>query len=123
MIPLLVPSESSPVNQNFSAIFDKFCFLYTNADSFLNKVDLKMVIAGNEPDLILITEILPKSLCKSLSTARLSLYGYGMRLFSTLIQALINPPNICMGWGFMCQAAYMHQRFNFLCIHPVNIFG
>ena len=34
--------------------------LYTNADQFLNKInDLKMLIVGSEPDLILITKILP----------------------------------------------------------------
>ena len=56
---------------------DKICILYTNADQLLNKMDdLNMLIAGNEPELIIITEILPKSHCISLSAARLSLPGY-----------------------------------------------
>ena len=62
---------------SFNSIFDTVRILHTNIDQFLNKVDdLKMVIAGNEPDLILITEILPKSHCNSLSAARLSLPSY-----------------------------------------------
>jgi len=51
--------------------------LYTNIDQLLNKRDdLEMAIAGNEPDIILITEILPKARWNTLSTARLSLNGY-----------------------------------------------
>jgi len=38
--------------------------------------DLNMLIVGNEPDLIVLTKILPKSHCNSLSAARLSLSGY-----------------------------------------------
>ena len=38
--------------------------------------DLSTIIAGDEPDLILITAILPKRNVNSLSTARLSLDGY-----------------------------------------------
>ena len=37
-------------------------FLYTNADQFVNKRDdLLARIAGDEPDVILITEFIPKS--------------------------------------------------------------
>jgi len=51
--------------------------LYTNADQLQNKMDdLSLLIAGDEPDLILITEILPKRSVNSLSTARLSIHGY-----------------------------------------------
>ena len=51
--------------------------LYTNIDQFLNKRDdFSLAIAGNEPDIILITEILPKARCETLSSARLSLEGY-----------------------------------------------
>ena len=38
--------------------------------------DLYTLIAGDEPDLILITEILPKRSINYLSTARLSVDGY-----------------------------------------------
>ena len=48
--------------------------LYTNA---VNKMDdLSTLIAGDEPDLNLISEILPKRCVNSLSTARLALHGY-----------------------------------------------
>ena len=44
--------------------FQSFKVFYTNADQFLNKRDeLQMFIAGNEPNIILISEILPKSHC------------------------------------------------------------
>ena len=42
--------------------FDNLKILYTNADQFLNEVhDLEIFIAGNEHDLMLISEILPKN--------------------------------------------------------------
>ena len=51
--------------------------MYTNADQLVNKMDdLSTLIAGEEPDLILITEILPKCCVNSLSAARLALNGY-----------------------------------------------
>ena len=37
-----------------------------------------MCIAGNEPDIILISEVLPKSYCNNISSSRLSLNGYNM---------------------------------------------
>lgn len=37
---------------------------------------MELAIAGNEPDIILITEILPKAHCNTLTSARLSLCGY-----------------------------------------------
>ena len=50
---------------------------YTNANQFLNKIDdLEMLIAGSEPDIIMITEVLPKIHCNSISAARLALSGY-----------------------------------------------
>ena len=52
-------------------------FLYTNADQFLNKRDdLLFSIAGNEPDIILITEIIPKCQSKPISPALLHVDGY-----------------------------------------------
>ena len=51
--------------------------LYTNTDQLVNKMDdLSTLIAGDEPDLILISEILPKHCVSSLSAARLALDGY-----------------------------------------------
>ena len=43
-----------------SVVCNDLDILYTNADQFLNKRDdLSMFISGNEPDIILITEVLP----------------------------------------------------------------
>ena len=51
--------------------------LYTNADRFSNKRDdLCMAIVNKEPDIILITEVLPKAHCHTISKAGLSLQGY-----------------------------------------------
>jgi len=50
--------------------------MYTNADQFINKRDdLQLFIAGDEPDIIIITEILPKA-PSFVSDALLSLPGY-----------------------------------------------
>ena len=55
--------------------------LYTNADQLLNKInDLEMLIAGNEPNLILITEILPKNHLYLLNKACLMIPGYSLYL-------------------------------------------
>ena len=55
--------------------------LYTNIDQFTNKRDdLSMLIAGNEPDLILLSEVIPKAQVKPMSHAILSLPGYAMYL-------------------------------------------
>ena len=68
-------SDSDPPDFNFQSL----TVLYTNADQFLNKRDeLQMFITGNEPDIILISEVLPKSHCNSVSSSRLSLNGYNM---------------------------------------------
>ena len=51
--------------------------LYTNTDQFINKRDdMLMLIAGDEPDLIIIMEILPKVHCYTISPACLAINGY-----------------------------------------------
>jgi len=51
--------------------------LYINIEQFLNKRDdLELAITGNDPDIILITEILPKAHCNTLTAVCLSLSGY-----------------------------------------------
>ena len=51
--------------------------MYTNADQLVNKRDdLAMHIAGKEPDLILVTEVIPKAQTIPISTALLALPGY-----------------------------------------------
>ena len=49
---------------------------YINADQLLNKIN--MFISGNEPDVILITEVLPKVHSQFVTKARLSLMGYSI---------------------------------------------
>ena len=52
-------------------------YLYTNADQFLNKIeDLKMMIAGDEPDLMMITEVIPKAQKNPISDVQLKIDGY-----------------------------------------------
>ena len=73
----------------------KLDILYTNADQLLNKMDdLSTLIAGDEPDLILISEILPKRSINSLSSARLSLYGY-QAFFNFDPDSHQTPPAMC----------------------------
>ena len=50
---------------------------YTNADQLFNKRDaLSMAICGEEPDIIFVTEVLPKASLTSISLSMLSLPGY-----------------------------------------------
>ena len=52
-------------------------FFYTNADQFVNKRDdLLARIADDEPDVILITEVIPKSQSNPIAPALLKLDGY-----------------------------------------------
>ena len=51
--------------------------LYTNADQFLNKRDdLLLHIAANEPDVIMITEVLSKIQPSLISDVQLQIPGY-----------------------------------------------
>ena len=54
--------------------------MYTNADSLLNKLDeLKSRFMGEEsPDIIMITEVVPKNLRYTLNKAEIDLNGYEM---------------------------------------------
>ena len=52
---------------------------YTNADQLFNKRDaLSMAICGEEPDIIFVTEVLPKASLTSISLSMLSLPGYSL---------------------------------------------
>ena len=53
------------------------------------------LIAGDEPDLILISKILPKRCVNSISTARLTLHGYQI-----LTPTLTRPHKTCAALGF-----------------------
>lgn len=53
--------------------------IYTNADQFVKKRDdLCMFITGNEPDFILVNEVIPKAQVLPISPALLSIPGYIM---------------------------------------------
>ena len=53
------------------------CIFYTNADQLINKKsELEMQIAGREPDIILITEVIPKAQISPIHPALLKLPGY-----------------------------------------------
>ena len=55
--------------------------LYTNADQFINKRDdLLMLIADDEPDVILINEVIPKKQTKPIAEAQLQIDGYNCQL-------------------------------------------
>ena len=51
--------------------------MYTNADQLLNKRDeLCMYIAGDEPDIICITEVIPKAQILPIAPALLEIPGF-----------------------------------------------
>ena len=54
-------------------------YLYTNADQLLNKIeDLKMVIAQEEPDVMMISEVIPKAQKNPIAVTLIGLEGYGI---------------------------------------------
>ena len=60
---------------------DSLKVLYTNADQFLNTVhDLQTFIAGDEPDLILISELLPKNCSVFINISNFMIPGYSLYL-------------------------------------------
>ena len=51
--------------------------LYTNADEFINKrEDLCMMITGEEPDVMILTEVIPKAQVLPIAPALLAIDGY-----------------------------------------------
>ena len=58
-------------------ILDTIKVLYTNADQLPNKKDdLLLFIAGNEPDIIMITEVIPKQQKNIIPPSLLHIEGY-----------------------------------------------
>ena len=52
---------------------------YTNADQLVNKRDdLAMQIAGSEPDIMMLTEVIPKAQVLPIPLALLSIPGYSL---------------------------------------------
>ena len=77
------PDDSIPLGSPFykfirnSINCNDFDIFYTNADSLLNKRDnLNVFISGNEPDVILITEVLPKVHSQFVTQARSWLFHF-----------------------------------------------
>ena len=67
----------APYHSDHRLRSDYLKILYTNADQFVNKRDdLLMLIAGNEPDIILINETIPKAQSLPIGRARLNLPNY-----------------------------------------------
>ena len=78
-----LPDNSTAIDSSFYTpvnnpnVCNDLDILYTNADQFLNKRDdLCMFITGHEPDIILVTEVLPKVHTQTITKAGLSLHGY-----------------------------------------------
>ena len=81
MILLLPDDGTTYLSSSFKEIktISSLKVLYTNADQFLNKRDdLLLHIAGNEPDIIMITKVLPKVQPSFISDAQLHIPGYNL---------------------------------------------
>ena len=51
--------------------------LYSNVDQLLNKMeDLKLVIASKEPDILMLTEVIPKRQVNPIEKSQITLNGY-----------------------------------------------
>ena len=68
----LLPDNVTPVKT-----ISQLKIFYTNADQFLNKRDdLLMLIASDEPDILILTEVIPKAQSNPITFSRLTLPGY-----------------------------------------------
>ena len=53
--------------------------MYTNADQYINKRDeLCVMITGEEPDVIILTEVIPKAQLMPIAPALLAIHGYAL---------------------------------------------
>jgi len=95
--------------------------LYTNADQLVNKMDdLSILIAGDEPDLILISEVLPKCCVNSLSIVRLALYGY--QSIYTFDPDSDQTPQTCTVLGFTPPINYQLLKLPLMDALTMNMF-
>ena len=68
----LLPDNATPVKT-----ISQLKNFYTNADQFLNKRDdLLMLIASDEPDILILIEVIPKAQSNPITFSRLTLPGY-----------------------------------------------
>ena len=73
-------TRNTPIN-NYLVSKTGLNFLYTNADQFINKRDeLSMFIASDPPDIMLITEIIPKKQTNPIAKCLLDIDGYNFQL-------------------------------------------
>ena len=78
----ILPSKRRNLVKNAPAprkVTNPFCLLYTNADSLLNKKqELRMAIRDRQPDLIAITEAMPKRCEGRIEHQELGVHGYDL---------------------------------------------
>ena len=80
----LLPDNATPIKT-----ISQLKIFYTNADQFLNKRDdLLMLIANDEPDILILTEVIPKAQSNPITFSRLTLPGYFILLILTLIKLI-----------------------------------
>eukprot|EP00112_Aurelia_sp_Birch-Aquarium-sp1_P016644 Seg3791.4 transcript_id=Seg3791.4/GoldUCD/mRNA.D3Y31 product="hypothetical protein" protein_id=Seg3791.4/GoldUCD/D3Y31 len=84
------PKEDKVVfnKQVYDQVWSKFGFkcIYFNADSLLNKIaELETLVAEQDPDIIAITETLPKNCEDPVQESELSINGYDIH-YNTLKQ-------------------------------------
>ena len=73
----VISEEINDIEELGEIITKELKFFYTNADQFVNKRDdLLARIADDEPDVILITEVIPKCQSNPIAPALLNLEGY-----------------------------------------------
>jgi len=70
-----IPPDKSPSKVSSNTIVKNLHVLYTNADQFINKHDLLTAqIAGKNPDIIFISEMLPNVTSTNISLALFTIY-------------------------------------------------
>ena len=77
----LLADNSSTVNtvSSFNSHLKPLKILYTNCDQFPNKLDdLLMSITVNEPDIILLNEVIPKAQIMPLSLSLIAISNYSI---------------------------------------------
>ena len=85
-------------------------------------MNLEMAIAGDEADIILITEILPKSHCNTITAVHISLSHYQLFL-KTLIRLLFHLVLQYVVLVFMYQRNYFVVRFLLIILTLMNKCG
>ena len=92
--------------------------LYTNADQFINKRDdLCMLISDDEPDLILLTEVIPKAQKLPIDPARLHVPGY-----SPYLNFVPSTPDLGRsGMRGVCVLAAAHLKVSEVIFKPSTL--